>query len=202
MPALHRSDLPHCVGGLRVGLLGGSFDPPHSGHVQATQWALKKLDLDRVWWLFSTGNPLKARRPADLTDRIREASERFCHPRVVFSDLEMQFSTVRTVDTLERLQSVFPGAHFVWLMGADNLTGIHRWACWKELFDRVPVGVLSRRDHRFAASRSVGARTFGSSRIPEAEARKLATLPPPSWTMVHMPYDDTSSTRLRESQIS
>ena len=199
MPASLRRHVPHCPEGLRIGLFGGSFDPPHAGHASATLWALKQIDLDRVWWLFSAGNPLKDWKPAPLQDRIAAARSALNHPKVGFSDIEARSGTVRTVETLELLQSSFPSARFVWLMGSDNLADFHRWEGWRDIFGRVTVGVLARRPNRFAAMNAVAARTFAEHRITDGSMRRLARMDPPAWAMFRMPFDDSSSTKLRRS---
>ena len=195
-----RRHVPHCPDGLRIGLFGGSFDPPHAGHASATLWVLKRIDLDRVWWLFSAGNPLKDWEPAPLKERMGAARSVLDHPKVGFSDFEARSGTVRTVRTLELLQSSFPSARFVWLMGSDNLADFHRWEGWRDIFGRVAVGVLARRPDRFAAMNSVAARTFAEHRITDASMRSLAAMDPPAWAMFRMPYDDASSTELRRSR--
>ena len=199
MQALRRRHVPHCPDGLRIGLFGGSFDPPHAGHASATLWALKQIDLDRFWWLFSAGNPLKDWDPAPLQDRIAAARSVLNHPKVGFSDLETRSGTVRTIETLELLQSSFPSARFVWLIGSDNLADFHLWEGWREIFGRVPIGVLARRPDRFAAMNAVAARTFAEHRVNDVSMRSLATMDPPAWALLRMPFDDTSSTKLRRS---
>ena len=197
MSALRRRHVPHCPDGQRIGLFGGSFDPPHAGHASATLWALKRIDLDRVWWLFSAGNPLKGWDPAPLRDRIAAAHSVLNHPKVGFSDLEARSGTIHTLDTLELLQSSFPSAKFVWLMGSDNLSNFHRWEGWRDIFGRVPIGVLARRPDHFAAMNAVAARTFGEHRITGASMRSLAAMDPPAWALFRMPFDENSSTKLR-----
>ncbi len=192
-----RCGIPHCSEGLKVGLFGGSFDPPHSGHRAATLCALKRIELDRIWWLFSAGNPLKHWKPASIEARMTASREVLDHPRVVFSDLEARSGIIRTVHTIEMLQDRFPSAKFVWLMGSDSLAEFHCWEGWREIFMRVPVGVLSRRPGRFAAMNAVAARTFAGHRVSDASARHLAEMKPPAWAAIRMAFDDSSSTCLR-----
>ena len=199
MRAALRCEVPYCPDGLRIGLFGGSFDPPHSGHCHATRWAMKQIALDRVWWLFSTGNPLKSRRPADVADRIVAAGSVIHHPRVHFSDLEARAGLHHTFETLDLLQSLNPNARFVWLMGSDSLASFHLWAEWQEIFGRVCIGVLARHPHQFAVVNSVAARAFASCRIPDRSSRFLAEFDPPAWAMFRMPLDFTSSSKLRMS---
>jgi len=125
-----RSGFPPARRGMVIGLLGGSFDPAHQGHVHITREALKRMGLDRVWWLVSPGNPLKARGPAPLAERMARARAVMADPRVTVTDLERHLGTRFTAETIARLKSLYPGVRFVWLMGADNLVQFDRWNHW------------------------------------------------------------------------
>lgn len=183
--------------GLRVGLFGGSFDPPHAGHVHVTRWALKGFGLDRVWWLVSPGNPLKRDAPADLARRIAAARAIMRHPRVEVTDIEARLGTRATADTLAALQALYLGVRFVWLMGADNLAGFHRWGRWEEIMGLAPVGVLARPGEQLRAGLSPAARRFASRRLPMAEARALPFCAPPAWCLLTGRMLDLSSSELR-----
>ncbi len=126
-------DYPRARAGMRVGLFGGSFDPPHAGHVHVTKWAMKAFGLDRVWWLVSPGNPLKPDAPAELDRRLAAARAIMRRPRVDVTDVEARMGTRYTAATLAGLRARYPGVRFVWLMGADNLAGFHRWDRWEEI---------------------------------------------------------------------
>jgi nicotinate-nucleotide adenylyltransferase len=193
-----RSD-PLAVPGLKVGLLGGSFDPPHAGHVHITHRALAAFGLDRVWWLVSPGNPLKPDAPASLARRMAAAKALMRHPRVTVTDIEARLGTRYTADTLAALQARYPGVRFVWLMGADNLAGFHRWDDWQGIMTRVPVGVLARPGAQIRAGLSPAARLFARYRLPPEAAGGLALRTPPTWVLLGGPTHDMSSTVLRES---
>jgi nicotinate-nucleotide adenylyltransferase len=139
-----RVGFPVAGKGMVVGLLGGSFDPAHEGHAHITREAMKRLGLDQVWWLVSPGNPLKARQPAPMAERIARGRVVMQHPRVKITDLEARLGTRYTYETVTRLQAVYPGVRFVWLMGADNLVQFHRWDRWRDILRSVPVAVLAR----------------------------------------------------------
>ena len=126
--------------GRAVGLLGGSFDPPHQGHVAITRAALTRFGLDQVWWVVSPGNPLKPHGPAPLAERLAAARALIRHPRVTVSDVEARLGTRYTADTLAALQRRYPGVRFVWLMGADNLVQLPQWDGWRRIMDSVPLG--------------------------------------------------------------
>jgi nicotinate-nucleotide adenylyltransferase len=182
---------------MRVGVVGGSVDPPHAGHAHITRWALKVFQLDRVWWLVSPGNPLKADAPADLERRMAAARSVMDHPRVEISDLERRLGTRYTAQTLAALRMRYRGVRFVWLMGADNLSGFHHWDRWDTIMSSVPVGVLARPGEQLRAGLSPAARRFARWRLPADQAGALANMTPPCWTLVSGRMLDLSSSELR-----
>lgn len=192
-----RAGLPLAVPGLRIGLLGGSFDPPHQGHVRITEEALRRFRLDRIWWLVSPGNPLKAHGPAPLAQRIAQARRIMVHPRVIVTDIEARLATRMTADTIAALQRLYPGVRFVWLMGADNMVQFDKWDRWAEIAARVPIGVVARPGWRMAARFSRAARILGPARLPDAEVGLLADCRPPAWAMINVPMSKLSSTAIR-----
>ncbi|MDP4891775.1 nicotinate-nucleotide adenylyltransferase [Cypionkella sp.] len=190
-----RAGFPIASKGMVIGLLGGSFDPAHEGHVHLTRQALARMGLDRVWWLVTPGNPLKARQPAPMAARLARARALMTDPRVKITDLEAKLGTRATIDTLERLQAIYPGVHFVWLMGADNLVQFHKWSRWRDILRAVPVGVLARPGLGLAARTSVAARAFGVNQI--ARGENLRGKAAPAWCFVNMPMKAASSSAIR-----
>lgn len=188
---------PVARAGQSVGLLGGSFDPPHDGHVHITREALKHFDLDRLWWLVSPGNPLKARGPAPLEDRLVAARTIMSHPRVTITDIETRLGTRFTAATVRGLQDIYPGVRFVWLMGADNLATFHRWENWRGIFETVPIGVLARPSQRISARMSPAASRYERFRLKAGESRRLPWMAPPAWCFVNVPMRDISSSAIR-----
>lgn len=192
-----RSGDPIARPGQVIGLLGGSFDPAHAGHVHITREALKRFGLDRVWWLVSPGNPLKARGPAPLAQRMEHARALMRHPRVTVTDIEARLGTRYTAETLARLRARYPGVRFVWLMGADNLAQFHRWQDWRQIMGSVPVGVLARPGDRISARMSPAARAFAHARIPAAGAPLLGRAEAPAWCFLNVPMSPLSSSSIR-----
>lgn len=199
----HGSGMDRCLGGqalpkgARVGLLGGSFDPPHEGHLHLSREALKRFDLDLVVWLISPGNPLKPNPPAPLTDRMAAARALVDHPRILISDFESRSGTRYTAQTLASLQQRYRDVRFVWLMGADNLAQFHLWENWRGILVTVPVGVLARPGLRIAARSSPTARIFRGARIPAGASRLLGRADAPAWCFVNIPMMDVSSSAIR-----
>ncbi len=190
-----RQGFPVASRGLVVGLLGGSFDPAHEGHVHITREALKRMGLDQVWWLVSPGNPLKARQPAPMADRLARAMAVMRDPRVKITALEERLGTRATYDTISRLQAIYPGVTFVWLMGADNLVQFHRWGRWRDILRSVAVGVLARPGSGVQARLSVAAQSFRVHQVDRGETLRGRT--PPVWAFVNLPMNGASSSAIR-----
>jgi len=152
-----RFNLPKSSAGRRVGLLGGSFDPAHEGHLRISEQALKRFDLHQIWWLVSPANPLKPQGPAPLDKRLAHAKRLSDHPRIVITDLESRLDTRFTCDSLRGLRAIYPTTRFTWLMGADNLAQIHKWRDWQDIFQIMPLGILATRAGVGGAMRASGA---------------------------------------------
>lgn len=190
--------LPPHAPGMTVGLYGGSFNPPHAGHLHVSRMALTRLGLDRVWWLVTPGNPLKqASELAPLAARITAARALACDPRIAVTGIEATLGFTYSIDTLGWLQARAPGLRFVWIMGADSLAGFHRWRRWREIAARVPIAVVDRPGWTLAATAAPAARALANDRIREADAATLARREPPAWVLIHGPRSTLSSTALR-----
>ena len=183
--------------GMKVGLLGGSFDPPHAGHVHITKEALKRFDLDHILWLVTPGNPLKERGPAAIAKRVAAAEKIMQHPRVTISDYEARAGTRYTAETLLKLKSDYPQVRFTWLMGADNLAQFHLWKDWRLIMDSVPVGILARPGDRIAARTAKAATIYKKYKISAKRSHLLGASPAPAWCFANVPMIDLSSTEIR-----
>ena len=186
--------------GMRVGLYGGSFDPAHQGHAQVAETARRRLGLDRVIWLVTPGNPLKAAGgAAALVARVAGAAARARGPRSVVSDAERRLGSRYTLDTVRRLKARFPGVRFVWIMGADNLAAFHFWRGWTTLLKEIPVAVVSRPGLAMKRRFSPMARRFAGARLASGAARRLAWATPPAWIYLTAPLNPISSMAVRNS---
>lgn len=190
--------LPPNAPGMRIGLFGGTFDPPHLAHLSASLLALKRLKLDRVWWLVTPGNPLKnTSNLAPLGKRIAAARALTHHPRIDVTGLESVINTKFTYDTVSWLKARCPRVRFVWIMGADNLRHFHRWQNWRAIANLLPIVVVDRLGPSLYASASPAGQALARARIREQDAASLPDRHAPAWTYLHGLKSPLSSTALR-----
>jgi len=192
------SALPPYTNGMRVGLLGGSFDPPHLAHRAISLFAIKRLQLDRVWWLVTPGNPLKDNGRLHELDERLEAARVVAHdPRIAVTCLESVIGKRYTADTVNFLRRRASQLRFVWIMGADNLAQFHRWQNWQRIATQVPIAVIDRPPQSFRALTAPAAQALARHRIPENKASRLADQRPPAWVFLTGMKLNLSSTGLR-----
>ena len=202
-PAPTRHRIPLHYRGQRVGLFGGTFDPPHEAHLAASLLAMKRLALDQVWWLVTPGNPLKDTRGlAPLDERIAAARRLARHPRMDVTGIEAEIGVRYSYDIVRYLVSHCPGVRFVWIMGADNLRSFHRWQKWRSITKLVPIAVIDRLGPSLRATSSVAAQALSRRRVSESEAVSLLDRRTPAWVLLHGLKSPLSSTALRAARRS
>jgi nicotinate-nucleotide adenylyltransferase len=182
----------------RIGLLGGSFNPAHEGHRHVSLEALKRLDLDEVWWLVSPQNPLKSDDGMEpLPTRLARAKQLAHHSRIRVETPELLLDTRYTLDTVRALKRIYPHARFVWLMGADILPQLVDWQGWRDLFAAIPIAAFARPGWSYAALQSAAPRAFARYRKTADQAWSLASCPPPAWCFIPSRLDSHSATAIR-----
>jgi nicotinate-nucleotide adenylyltransferase len=198
MPQSAAQAIPFHTNGMRIGLLGGSFNPPHAAHRAISLFAIKRLKLDRVWWLVTPGNPLKDHGGLRDLDQRAEAARKMANdPRIDVSCLEAVIGTRYTVDTITYLRRRAAGVRLVWIMGADNLAQFHRWKNWRRIADQVPIAVVDRPPQSFRALAAPAAQALARYRLPENQAGRLAESRAPAWVFLTGMKLNLSSTGLR-----
>lgn len=193
-----RVKTPLAFPGQRIGIMGGSFNPPHEGHSIVAETALKRLDLDQLWWVVTPGNPLKANGSLPPQFERMAAARNFARgPKMKITGFEADLGTPYTAATLAFLKSRFQGVNFVWVMGADNLAGFNRWQHWKSIAASFPIAVVDRPGWRLKSLAGEAAQLLGQARLGEAESRSLPTAEPPAWVFLTSRLSEQSSTKLR-----
>ena len=189
--------------GQRIGLFGGSFNPAHRGHYMVALYALKRLQLDWVWWLVSPQNPLK--NPAETGEyeaRVTFTRAIASHPRFVVTNLEKQIGSRTTAETLDRLQPLLKRARFVWIMGADSFADLHRWNDWLDIPTTLPLAILARPGYSIRALSGTAAIRYDRERIPSSFPAELPCYMPPAWSFIPMPLRPESSTAIRSRRAA
>ena len=184
---------------MRIGLLGGSFNPAHKAHRRISLAALRALGLDEVWWLVSPGNPLKegATDMAPFEARMAAGLHQARRSRIRVSDFERHEGTRYTVDTVRLLKRRYPKHQFIWLLGSDTLPNFHKWRDWRGLSREVPIAVIPRPGYDSAAH---AARAMGWLRgfvRPSSQARNWTEWSAPAILLLRLPRDPTSATAIR-----
>lgn len=191
--------IPHTEAGMTIGLLGGSFNPPHAGHRHISLTILNKFKLDQIWWVVSPGNPLKSHKDLqNLEERIDLCKKCSNHPRIKITGFEANRPNAYTANTLAYLHERRKSVNFIWIMGADNLGQFHLWQNWQKIFLTMPILVHDRPGYRYKALSSKAASHFKQKYIPEKDAANLALRYPPAWTFLTAPLSHLSSTEIRE----
>lgn len=195
------ASLPIAEPGMRIGLFGGSFNPPHEGHRLVALECLKRLALDRVWILVSPGNPLKDHSELlPLETRLAETVKLMDDPRLDVSAFEAEKGFAYSFETVGYLTRAHPRTRFVWMMGADSLQTFDRWEHWQDIARLVPMAVYDRPGARFVATTSPAAIALAQNRIAEENARTLADRTPPAWVYLHGVVSNQSSTAIRNTR--
>ncbi|WP_445739016.1 nicotinate-nucleotide adenylyltransferase [Neorhizobium tunisiense] len=190
--------MPHAERGMAVGLFGGSFNPPHEGHLLVAEIALRRLGLDQLWWMVTPGNPLKSRSElASLDDRLAMSEKLIDDPRIKITAFEKTLGGSYTADTLAFVKARNPLVHFVWVMGADSLKTFHHWQKWQTIASTFPIAVIDRPGATLSFLSSKMARTFDYARVDEDDAGTLWKRRAPAWTFIHGPRSALSSTAIR-----
>jgi nicotinate-nucleotide adenylyltransferase len=184
---------------MRIGLLGGSFNPAHRGHRHISLAAMRALGLDEVWWLVSPGNPLKegAKDMAPFAARLASARRMARGSRIRVSDFERREGSRYTIDTVRRLKRRHPRRRFLWLLGSDTLPNFHKWRDWRGLARELPIAVIRRPGYDSAAH---AARAMGWLRRfvhPSGQARHWTDWSAPAILFLRLPPDPTSATAIR-----
>lgn len=201
-PSLKKAlQIPYAEPGMKIGLLGGSFNPPHEGHLAISLLALKRAGLDRLWWLVSPGNPLKDHSELDSLERRIDLCRAMAdHPRIDITAFEARYHVRYTQDTLSLLKKLRPRLDFVWIMGADNLATFHRWQNWRRIAEMMPIVVIDRPGSTLSYQSAPAAIALARYRVDEDDAELIAHCRPPAWTFLHGPRSPLSSSAIRAAR--
>ena len=183
-----------------VGILGGTFDPPHEGHLFISKFAKMKLDISEVWWIVSTTNPLK-KNIVDYRKRLQKVKNFLVNHHIKVLEIQDLSKNIYTVDLLEYLFKKFPQKRFIWLMGADTLVNFHLWRDWKKIFYNIPIAIFDRPSYSLNISKTKTILHFKEDRINSKLSKDLKFMKPPKWLFVTGLTNPQSSTKIRQKKV-
>ena len=187
---------------INIGLLGGTFDPPHLGHLRISYIAIKRLKLDEIWWIVSLSNPLKEKEKVSSFNKRLEKAKKFVKiKKIIVTDLEKKINSPYTIDLICYLKKKYPWRNFVWIMGVDSVINFHNWKDWKEIFYKVPIAIFDRPFYSLSTSKSKALTYFKNRRISNKLSKKLKNMIPPRWVFITGQTHLKSSTQLRQEKI-
>ena len=181
-----------------IGILGGTFDPPHSGHLSISNMSLKRLGLDEIWWVVTKRNPLK-KKTSVYESRLKKVRNYLEKQRIKIYQFESE-ENIYTIDLIKSLKKNFPSNSFIWLMGLDNLKSFHLWKKWKIIFYNIPIAIFDRPFYSLNLYQSRALSVFRKKRINIKSAKKLKYMSPPKWVFLTGHSNSQSSTKLRKDE--
>ena len=183
-----------------IGLLGGSFDPPHKGHVHISLEAKKILKLDEIWWLVTPQNPLKIIKPATYKERIYNCKLITKNYPIKIKEVEKKINASYSFQTINFLQNHYKNIKFFWLMGADNLINFNKWQKWREIFQDIPIVIFKRHGYNTRALKSITLKTFKNYKILNNQLHKSNFKNRPAWTWIENKEIKISSSEIRKQR--
>ena len=184
----------------KIGLLGGSFDPPHKGHLYISIEAKKALMLDEVWWLVTPQNPLKISQPATYKERVINCKKITTNYTFKIKEIEKKIQSKFSYETINFLQNHYTNINFFWLMGADNLINFHKWQKWRDIFKDIPIVIFKRHGYNTKALNSIAAKTFSNYKVSKLVLNTKIIKSIPSWTWINNKEVKISSTEIRNQR--
>ena len=184
----------------RIGLLGGSFDPPHKGHLFISLEARKNFYLDEVWWLVTPQNPLKISKPATYAERVLNCKKITRNFPIKIKEIEKNISSDYSYKTINYILKHYRNIKFFWLMGADNLINFHKWEKWKNIFNNMSIVIFKRHGYNTNALKSIASQKFKNSRIIKTDFDLRDFNKTPTWTFIQSKEIKISSTEIRNER--
>ena len=180
-----------------VGLLGGSFSPPHQGHVHISEVALKMFSLGKIYWVYAKQNPLKKVGPSSLGDRFQLTKKLVKNPNIKLSPIEVMNNYDYSFQLLKFLKKRNRHANFIWVMGEDNIIHFHLWKNWQWIVNNVKIAVIARGSNRSLVNSSTFALKYRRFRLRGRQSAQIQYLKPPIWCVVDSKKINISSTDIR-----
>tara|TARA_Y100001960_G_scaffold294526_1_gene338414 strand:+ start:3599 stop:4180 length:582 start_codon:yes stop_codon:yes gene_type:complete len=184
----------------KIGLLGGSFDPPHKGHMYISMEAKKILKLDEIWWIVTPKNPLKIINPAIYKERINNCKNITKNKPIKIVEIEKKINSKFSYQTINYINNHYKHIKFFWLMGADNLINFHKWQKWKDIFNDIAIVVFRRHGYNTKALKSHTSHIYKNYKIDRKNLSVDDFIKLPAWTFIQNKEIKVSSTEIRKQR--
>lgn len=200
MAKIYLNDMPFSQPNDIIGVFGGSFNPPHEGHLLVARYAMKYLGLTRLWWMVSPGNPLKDNSfLPQIEYRIKLCENLLQNENYIdITGFEYSIKAFTSFDTIAYILNHKKTERFIWVMGGDSLLNFHHWYKWKDIAKMLPIAIVNRPIALNPHINSVFAKKYINNLIPKAEIYNLAFKKPPAWCYLQGNVSYLSSTQLRK----
>ena len=184
----------------KIGLLGGSFDPPHKGHLFISLEAKKILKLDEIWWLVTPQNPLKISKPATYVERVKNCKSISRNLPIKIREIEKNINSDYSYKTISYLVNHYKSIKFFWLMGADNLINFHKWQKWQKIFNNMSIVIFRRHGYNTKALKSITSQRFKNNRVISSNIKLDDFIYTPSWSLIENKEIRISSSEIRNQR--
>ncbi len=186
----------------KIGLLGGSFDPPHKGHLYISLEAKKILQLNEIWWLVTPKNPLKILKPATYSERLKNCKMITKGQPIQVKEIEKKINSTYTYQSIDFITNHYKNIKFFWLMGADNLINFHLWQKWRNIFNDISIVVFKRHGYNTRALNSITTKTFSQFQITTSATNSSNFIRLPSWALINNKEIRISSSEIRKQRMT
>ena len=183
-----------------IGLLGGSFDPPHKGHLYISLEAKKILNLDEIWWLVTPQNPLKINQPASYKERVKNCKMISKNQPIKIREIEKKINSKYSYQTIKYLNNHYKNINFIWLMGADNLINFHKWQNAHKIFNEIPIVVFRRYGYNEKALKSSTSNFYKNFKLKSKNINIKKFYKLPAWVIIQNKEIKISSTEIRKQR--
>ncbi len=184
----------------KIGLLGGSFDPPHKGHLSISLEAKKLLKLEEVWWIVTPQNPLKISKPATYLERVNNCKKITRNYPINIKEIEKKIGSSYSYRTINHILNHYKNIKFFWLIGADNLISFHKWEKWEKIFNNMSIVIFKRHGYNIKALKSIASKKYSHARILKSRIDFDDFSKLPSWTIIENKEIKISSTEIRNQR--
>lgn len=184
-----------------IGILGGTFDPPHEGHIKISHLAISSLGLEEIWWVISLANPLKKKNEiSNYEKRVVKVKKIIIGKKILLYDVQKSLKSSYAIDNINYFKKKYSKVNFVWIMGVDNIENFHKWKDWKSIFKKIPIAVFNRPFYSTNLFRSKSFNLFKKYRILKSKSKKLKSIRTPSWVFINGWVNYQSSTNLKSKK--